>query len=410
MHKITSKTTASLEFQLTWHDDQVTHTDCYLGQKVNFWRDYLPPLLQEDLMGKMPGDQVEIPLSTEEIIPPYQSQQIFTVDNKQFNSHFIPGKLLQPRLGRFYPRGILPDVRGTFKDTITPCRCIGQTETALTVDFNHPLAQRKITHLAAKVHDIQAKSDERGGRCTDWTELLTDKGVGFQSRYGQQPTDFFADQPFARLDDSTDLQFYHQPRLTAHLDQQAMQLLEENYGQLLHPDMQVLDLMSSWKSHLPTHLNLEKVTGLGLNAEELAANPQLTDYCVHDLNTTPELPWATHTFDAVICTVSVEYLTQPFTVFKEVARILKPAGRFIVSFSTRWFPSKTINIWPEIHEFERVGLVLEYFLRTAQFTHLHTHSIRNFPRPDTDKYSHETSLSDPIFIVHGQKIQSPRIT
>ena len=126
--------------------------------------------------------------------------------------------------------------------------------------------------------------------------------------------------------------------------------------------------MSSWNSHLPESLELSQLTGLGLNREELAKNPRLTDYVVHDLNRNPVLPFGNQEFEAVICTVSVEYLTHPGEIFREVARILKPGGIFIHTFSNRWFPPKVVRIWTELLEWERPGLVLEYFLRPAPTT------------------------------------------
>ncbi|HID99145.1 MAG TPA: hypothetical protein EYP59_02495 [Thiotrichaceae bacterium] len=112
----------------------------------------------------------------------------------------------------------------------------------------------------------------------------------------------------------------------------------------------------------------------------------------------------TRHFTRLFSTVSVEYLTQPFEVFQEVSRILKAGGYFIVTFSNRWFPPKVINIWPELHEFERLGLVMEYFLKSEQYNHLSTYSMRNFPRPADDKYIPESQYADPVFAVCGQKV------
>lgn len=78
----------------------------------------------------------------------------------------------------------------------------------------------------------------------------------------------------------------------------------------------------------------------------------------------------------VICSVSVEYLVRPLEVFAEVGRVLKPGGRFIITFSDRWFPSKVIQLWTELHPFERMALVLEYFRRSGQFSDLATESRR----------------------------------
>ena len=165
----------------------------------------------------------------------------------------------------------------------------------------------------------------------------------------------------------------------------------------------MLDLMSSWVSHLPKSLKLKSVDGLGLNELELAANERLTRHEVHDLNAAPVLPYDSDQFDAVICTVSVEYLTQPFEIFNEVARVLRPEGVFILTFSNRWFPPKVVNIWKGLHEFERMGLILEYFSHDKKFKNLETLSIRGYPRPIHDKYFSVTRLADPVYAVWGYK-------
>ena len=109
-------------------------------------------------------------------------------------------------------------------------------------------------------------------------------------------------------------------------------------------------------------------------------------------------------FDAVICSVSVEYMTRPFEVFRDVARILKPGGIFIHTFSNRWFPPKAIHLWQELSEFERMGLVLEYFLDSGGYRNLETFSARGWPRPETDRHYPEIMTADPVYAVWGQKI------
>jgi ubiquinone/menaquinone biosynthesis C-methylase UbiE len=124
---------------------------------------------------------------------------------------------------------------------------------------------------------------------------------------------------------------------------------------------------------------------------------------VHDLNRDPRLPFAADRFDAVVCTVSVEYLTRPCEVFAETARVLKPGGLLIVTFSNRWFPPKAIRLWAELHEFERVGLVLEYFLKSGKYSALETVSMRGLPRPADDTYFNQYPCSDPLYAVWGRK-------
>jgi len=136
---------------------------------------------------------------------------------------------------------------------------------------------------------------------------------------------------------------------------------------------------------------------------ELEKNERLTDRIVHDLNTNPQLPFASGTYDAVICTVSAEYLIHPKAVFHEIARVLKPGGVAAMTFSNRWFPPKVIKIWKQLSEFERMGLVLEYFMGTGKFCNLETLSVRGLPRPPDDKYFPQMRLSDPVFAVWGTR-------
>ncbi|MHC4476651.1 MAG: class I SAM-dependent methyltransferase [Planctomycetota bacterium] len=149
---------------------------------------------------------------------------------------------------------------------------------------------------------------------------------------------------------------------------------------------------------------MDRVVGLGLNEKELKKNLQLNDFVVYDLNANPVLPFESDSFDAVVCTVSVEYLTDPLAVFKEVARVLRQEGYFVLTFSNRWFPSKVVKVWQDIHGFERMGLVLEYFIRSERFKELQTYSVRGMPRPRDDKYFPDLRFSDSIFAVWSQKL------
>jgi SAM-dependent methyltransferase len=222
-----------------------------------------------------------------------------------------------------------------------------------------------------------------------------------QARVNTDPTNFFADHPFRRADETEDRLFYEVPRMVNHIDDTAVDIIRQIYGKRIPPRSHVLDLMSSWVSHLPEDLPLKSLTGLGMNQTELEANRRLTDYVVHDLNENPQLPFNDGDFDAVICSVSIEYLIHPFKIFEEINRVLKPGGIFIVTFSNRWFPPKAITIWPELHEFERMGLVLEFFLKSGQYEHLQTYSMRGLPRPQDDKYYPRIPFSDPVYAVWG---------
>ncbi|MCA1742793.1 MAG: methyltransferase domain-containing protein, partial [Desulfovibrionales bacterium] len=239
------------------------------------------------------------------------------------------------------------------------------------------------------------------GRLTHWAEEILDTGPGMQSRYEQQETDF-ASSEFKRADGDRDSIFYQAPRLIDHIDHQASDHMRNNYSSLIKPGMKVLDLMSSVNSHLPEGYDLD-VVGLGMNMEEMQANPLLNAHIVHDLNLNPQLPFADSSFDAIICSLSVEYLTHPYRVAREASRVLKPGGIFIVGFSNRWFPPKVTELWQELHEFERTGFVLDLFLKTDSFENLSTISIRNWWRPEDDAHIDEIWTSDPVYIVSARK-------
>ena len=121
------------------------------------------------------------------------------------------------------------------------------------------------------------------------------------------------------------------------------------------------------------------------------------------MNRTPTLPYTDARFDLVLCSLSVEYLVRPAEVFREVARVLKPHGHFVITFSNRWFPPKVVRIWKELHDFERMGLVLELFTASGGFKDLQTYSMRGLPRPTDDKYYPAKHHADPIYAVWGTR-------
>jgi len=390
---ITSRAVAELVWQLRWQSDGLHHTEEFFTP-LNVWRDLdlCPEPLIRELPGKKIGDRLNFHFADDYLLPAYDSDKL-----RYFpQTDFARGQLA-PRLGRFYPQGLLRD----FPFSLNLFRCVGLTGSDLSADLNHPLAGRPL-RLCVSVRNIQRKRGETGGQCQDWLALLTD-GPGLQVRWQGQATDFFQADAFQRTDDLADARFYTKSRLVSHLDSRARKTISRLYGRLLQPGLRVLDLMSSWQSHLPPNLEPLEVVGLGLNETELRRNPQLTGHLVHDLNRQAALPFAADFFDAVICTVSVEYLTRPLEVFADIRRILKPGGFFILTFSNRWFPPKVVKIWTELLDFERLGLVLEYFYRPGGFSAVATYSSRGWPRPPEDKYFPRVRFSDPVFAVWGRK-------
>jgi SAM-dependent methyltransferase len=150
---------------------------------------------------------------------------------------------------------------------------------------------------------------------------------------------------FAREDESPDPAFYGPPRLVTHIDDGAVRAVSELYAELgidgsSGEPRRVLDLMSSWVSHL--QVAPSELVVLGMNAAELQANPQATGRVVRDLNVDPTLPFDDASFDAVLCCVSVDYLVRPVEVLREAARVLRPGAPLVLTFSNRCFPTKAI--------------------------------------------------------------------
>jgi SAM-dependent methyltransferase len=166
---------------------------------------------------------------------------------------------------------------------------------------------------------------------------------------------------FRRLDESPDTEFYELPRFVTHIDDATIAALTALYRERIPPGAAVLDLMSSWVSHLPPDVAYARVAGLGLNAAELERNPRLTERVVQDLNATPRLPWPDATFDAVVNAVSIQYLTRPVEVFAEVGRVLRPGGLHVVATSHRMFPTKAIAAWHALEPAGRLRLIGHYF-------------------------------------------------
>jgi SAM-dependent methyltransferase len=126
--------------------------------------------------------------------------------------------------------------------------------------------------------------------------------------------------------------------------------------------------MSSWRSHLPEGVRFRDVVGLGLNADEMADNPQLTSAILHDINRDPRLPFGDEAFDAAMCAVSIQYVIDPPAVFREVHRVLRPGAPFVVSFSNRCFPTKAVAVWLGTDDRQHVALVRAYFEAGGDWT------------------------------------------
>jgi len=171
----------------------------------------------------------------------------------------------------------------------------------------------------------------------------------------------FPPAAYERDDESADDRFYVVPRKVVHIDDEAIAALGRLYAEALPAGGRLLDLMSSWRSHLPAGERGREVVGLGMNAEEMADNPQLTKFLVHDVNRDPRLPFGDEEFDGAMCAVSIQYVTHPLLVLREVRRVLRPHAPFVVSFSNRCFPTKAVAVWLGSTDPQHLSLVRSYF-------------------------------------------------
>ena len=172
-------------------------------------------------------------------------------------------------------------------------------------------------------------------------------------------------EAFLKEDTSSDAQFYAQPRFVTHIDESAIAAVTNLYRTLFPPGGTVLDLMGSWVAHLPPEIGYAEVIGHGMNEAELKANPSYSRHFLQDLNADPMLPLADASIDAVAICVSVQYLTRPVVVFREVKRVLKPDGVFAITFSNRCFPTKAVAIWLHLPMGQHARLVSLYLDRAG---------------------------------------------
>jgi SAM-dependent methyltransferase len=198
-------------------------------------------------------------------------------------------------------------------------------------------------------------------------------------------------EAFRRADETPDEEFYRTPRLVTHIDDRAIAAVTQLYREFFPSGGSVLDLMSSWISHLPEDVRYGRVVGLGMNEVELRNNPRLDEYVVQNLNENVRLPFGDAEFDGVGICVSIDYLTRPVEVLREVGRILKVGAPAVISFSNRCFPDKAVAIWHQLDDQGHMRLVEGYLREANNFA-----NIRSLDR------SPRRMFSDPLYAVIGE--------
>ena len=385
---------AAVEFSLCWNSHHAAHNDRYFIEKVDFWRDIIPGSMGNGLAEITTGQPLSERFAPGELVPEYRENNLVSFRKSQVSpAQDRDGLILEA--GRYYPKGYFWKPLGSFPTNQTPVRLAQVGDSSLVVDINHPLARYPL-QVKAVVHRSSSISAQRGGALNDVAEIITAGGPGMQAPVDEIRYSISDGSPLPREDQSDDVFYYRTPRLVHHLDATARRQVRSLYGRLLKPQARILDVMSSWESHIPDSLHSSCIEGIGLNEQELQANTHLSTYLIHDLNKDPRLPIADNMFDAAVCTVSIEYLCRPLEVLSEISRILVPGGILVITVSERWFPGKQVRHWADLHPFERQGAVMNYLLDEGSFTNIETESSRGYPRPADDKYSSRLSRSDSL--------------
>ncbi len=162
------------------------------------------------------------------------------------------------------------------------------------------------------------------------------------------------DKQRSKIDKNSDLIFYSKPRFVHHLDDGFRTRLTNLYRERISEKAIVLDLMSSWVSHLPKELSYQKVIGHGLNSAELQENKRLDSYWIQDLNNNQTLPLKDSSVDVCLMVAAWQYLQYPEKIAFELRRIIKPGGHLIISFSNRAFWEKAPTIWREGSDLDHI--------------------------------------------------------
>lgn len=398
----TNSNYVNLNLKINWKTLNSNHCDEFHIQRVNVSRDLLYEYEPEALYNLYKGNTIQLDGEKLKKYFSYENSKIIKLNRRDIKNFKIKGTEISLAKGRFYPQGLLKGVPDVFEVNFFPFRCLDTAKNYIMCDLNHPLAPHR-PQISVTIEDIEEKKRDSGSSCKHLFEERL-QFSGMQTRFNNMPTDFFSGSPFAKNEPVSDNEFYKTPRLAAHTDSLCRKNITELYNKLMEPGKKILDIMTSVYSHIPKNKNLE-VTGLGMNMAELEKNEQLTKRIIHNLNENPKLPFQDNSFDYATCAMSVEYISKPFEVFKEIERVLKPQGIFIITFSNRWFPGKEINIWNELHDFEKMGLVSEYFFNTKGFEKIHTYSLSGLPRPyeDNDRYKDTLWDSDPLYAVYASK-------
>lgn len=386
-----------------WNDGRAEHEDHvhFVQPGVAGQDDVLPGDIGMAISDAEPGSVISTQYKRGELFGPWSQEYCHQASASTFQRNLLQDISIEPRIGRFYPRNFFLDLPEFMHDVDQPARITRLSQDSMAIDLNNSLARFRLDMQIA-VNGKDRSIDSHVGNNIDAISQFGSFTGLKACLEGNANTDYGDDMDgLACLDSEDDAVFYRNPRMTQHLDTAALKTVNQLYRRLIPDGAEVLDIMASHDSHLQG-VKLNSLHIIGLNQEELAANEAASVSMVHNLNAEPVILLTDDSVDAIVCTVSIEYLTNPIAILTDIRRVLRKGGIFIVTFSNRWFPTKAVRIWSQLQEFERAGLVTQW-MASCGFENLHTYSDRGRPRPAGDLYHGELSLSDPVHAVWGYK-------
>ena len=205
-----------------------------------------------------------------------------------------------------------------------------------------------------------------------------------------------------KIDISDDGIFYQQPRFVHHLSVSFRNRLTSLYSEYLLNHYIILDLMSSWVSHLPSNISYKKVIGHGMNEAELSSNERLDRFFVQNLNKKQNMPIEDSSVDVGLIVAGWQYLQYPEKVSLELSRVIKSDSLLIISFTNRAFWTKAPNIWTYSSEEKRI----EYVTSVLTSNGWRIEKILNEKTQDKKLFGFYSSESDPFFSVIARNNKS----
>lgn len=342
----------ALEFTVSWQKDRINHEEWYLGRKFNAVNDIFPRGMREALEGKREGDSVTLTYEPRMCIPRHKDSLVRTIPMDRLRKKTIQGKPITLQLGRFYPQGHINGLLDIYPDTLTPFRLIGLDDDHFIADCNHPLATIPIT-IEARIQYLEPRETGTYGSLSHWREATCDWGPGMQAMFGGIPTNFFHEQFFQK-------QNAGEPSRA--MDNNARDNLEALYARHIEPGMSV------YKDEIDV------------------------------------LREQANSYDAVIFTQAFEYIENPVATLKAAADHLNPGGVVLIGFTNQFDATHVIQGWEDMHEFERMGLILEYLRQAGLDAEAGTYSHRNDWRDKSEPdFMEKKGISDPVYVVYGHK-------